>query len=73
MERVLKFLDDDDLTKMGVMPRSRTQRWRLIKSGQFPRPVKFGSRNAWIESEITAWLAERVAERDVSASPTVAA
>jgi predicted DNA-binding transcriptional regulator AlpA len=65
----MRFLDESDLIEMGVRPRSRAQRWRLIKAGQFPRPTKLGSRNAWPESEILAWLAERVAARGTEPLP----
>lgn len=30
----------------------------------FPRPIKIGPRaSAWIESEVTAWIEARIAER----------
>ena len=60
----MRLLDDDDLTAKGVKPESKTQRWRLIKSGAFPKPIKCGARNCWLESEIDAWIKARVAERD---------
>jgi prophage regulatory protein len=44
-----------------------------IREGVFPPPVKIGKRAvAWPESEVQAWIAERVAdarERDVEAAP----
>lgn len=60
----MRLLDHDGLTAKGVKPESKTQRWRLIKEGAFPRPLKSGSQNVWLESEIDAWIAQRVAERD---------
>ena len=40
---------------------SRTTRWRLERTGRFPRKRKL-SDNAvgWLASEIEAWVAERV-------------
>jgi prophage regulatory protein len=36
--------------------------YRLISSGQFPRPVPLhGSRVAWRETEIEAWIGARIA------------
>ena len=35
-----------------------------IKAGRFPRPVKLGRSSRWLESEIDAYIAERVSERD---------
>ena len=37
----------------------------FMKAGQFPKPVKIGPRRvAWLESEVKAWKAARIAERD---------
>ena len=62
----MQFLDDEALTAKGVRPTSRAQRWRLIKEGKFPKPVKLGSRNVWLESEIDAWFEARIRERDTA-------
>jgi len=43
----------------------RTQIDTLIARGEFPRPVKLSTRRkAWLESEIAAWQATRIAARD---------
>ena len=34
----------------------------------FPRPVKMGHASAWAEHEISAWIADRIAERDAKAA-----
>lgn len=36
----------------------------LAAKGKFPTPIKLGGGRAsgWLESEVTAWIAERVAE-----------
>ena len=40
--------------------RSRTQRWRDIRAGNFPAPVQIGPNAvAWFEDEVDAWLASR--------------
>ena len=39
---------------------SKSQLWRLIKRGRFPKPVKISERcNAWDSRQIDAWLAEK--------------
>ena len=44
------------------LSRTTIYRWRL--AGRFPQPVRLGTRNVgWIESELEAWLRERMAER----------
>ena len=36
---------------------SRTQRYRMVKAGTFPAPVKIGGRvSAWRASQISSWL-----------------
>lgn len=36
--------------------------YQRAKDGTFPRPIKIGTYNvAWLESEIDAWVEERVA------------
>ncbi len=43
---------------------SKVQLWRLERAGKFPRRVKLSpQRVAWIESEIDAWIAARIAAR----------
>jgi prophage regulatory protein len=37
---------------------------RRVAAGAFPRPVRIGKRRvAWVQSEISNWLAERMEER----------
>ena len=39
--------------------------YELVAEGKFPRPVKLGPRaSAWVSTEVLAWIAERIAERD---------
>ncbi len=42
------------------------QHWdRLIAQGVAPKPIKLGPhRVAWVQEEIDAWVAERIALRD---------
>lgn len=43
---------------------TRSMAYALIKAGSFPIPINLGARAVgWLESEIDAWLAERVAAR----------
>jgi prophage regulatory protein len=66
----MKLLSPDDLLARGI-PYSRSQLNRRIAAGTFPAPIKLGgadagvsTKTAWIESEVDAWLEERVKERD---------
>jgi predicted DNA-binding transcriptional regulator AlpA len=57
----MRLLDDSELTSKNIRPKSRVQRWRLIRAGKFPKPIKIGTRNFWIESEVDAFETSRIA------------
>lgn len=39
--------------------------YEAMSDGRFPRPVQLTSRRVgWVEAEVEAWLAARIAERD---------
>ncbi|MFT3955653.1 MAG: AlpA family phage regulatory protein [Piscinibacter sp.] len=41
-----------------VLPVSEAQLWRLVKTGKFPPPIKFGRRlSMWPVGVVRAWLA----------------
>jgi len=43
---------------------SRSTLYAYINDGRFPRPVTISDRCvAWVETEIDAWIAERIASR----------
>jgi predicted DNA-binding transcriptional regulator AlpA len=45
----------------------RTQIGELIKAGEFPRPIPLsdsGRAVAWLEADIVAWQARRLAKRE---------
>jgi prophage regulatory protein len=40
----------------------RSNIYRLIRSGEFPAPVKIGIRaSAWASSSVRAWISEKIA------------
>ena len=44
---------------------SKTQLYRLINAGEFPKPVPVGrQRIAFLETEVTAWIEARMRMRD---------
>ena len=46
---------------------SKSSIYRGVAEGTLPRPIRLGQNmSGWLESEITAWIAERVAERDAA-------
>ena len=49
--------------------KKRSALYADIAEGKFPRPVKIGARAVgWLESEIVAWQASRLAEREMRAA-----
>jgi prophage regulatory protein len=56
-------------TKAKGIPYCREQVRRKAKAGEFPAPINLSpQRIAWIESEVDAWVAERIALRDTKAA-----
>jgi prophage regulatory protein len=48
-----------------VVGLSHTEVYRRMAAGQFPRQIQLGPKSvAWSETEVTNWIAERVAARD---------
>lgn len=46
---------------------SKLTLYSRISAGTFPKPVTLGSSVRWVESEVEAWISERVSERDHAA------
>ena len=55
-----KFVDMAFITKLTGL----TDKWfyKLISLGEFPKPIKLGRSSRWLESEVEAWLQQRIAE-----------
>jgi prophage regulatory protein len=48
------------------IPFSRSHAHALAALGKFPKPIKLGPRaSGWLECEINAWLADRIAQSRV--------
>lgn len=41
-----------------------TDKWfyKLISEGKFPKPIKMGKSSRWLQSEIEAWVKQRIAD-----------
>lgn len=47
---------------LNVSGMSRTQVYKLMGEGRFPRSVRLSARSvAWVESQVQDWMAQRVA------------
>ncbi|HGW1853016.1 TPA: helix-turn-helix transcriptional regulator [Klebsiella pneumoniae] len=53
-----KFVDMAFITQLTGL----TDKWfyKLIKDGEFPKPIKLSRSSRWLESEVEAWLQERI-------------
>ena len=61
--RVLRLRDVSAKTGLG-----RSRIYETITEGAFPKPIPLGDRaRGWLESEVEAWIRDRVAERDCPA------
>lgn len=56
-ERLVRMIEVERQT--GI---SRSQLYRLMTAGDFPRPVPlYGRSKAWVESQVQAWITARIA------------
>ena len=59
-------LHDDQLVDMRFITKltGLTDKWfyKLIKDGQFPKPIKLGRSSRWKQSEVELWLQQRIAD-----------
>ncbi|UMB79182.1 AlpA family transcriptional regulator [Dickeya fangzhongdai] len=57
---------DDQLVDMRFITKltGLTDKWfyKLIRDGQFPKPIKLGRSSRWLQSEVEAWLQQRIAQ-----------
>ncbi|KMK42235.1 AlpA family transcriptional regulator [Citrobacter sp. TSA-1] len=57
---------DDQLVDMRFITKltGLTDKWfyKLIKDGQFPKPIKLGRSSRWKQSEVEDWLLQRIAD-----------
>lgn len=57
---------DDQLVDMRFITKltGLTDKWfyKLISLGEFPKPIKLGRSSRWLQSEVEAWLQQRIAQ-----------
>lgn len=60
-----RFVSRQELRELKGICFSDATLYRKLKDGSFPLPVKLGDNtNGWVEAEIDAWAAEKIAARD---------
>ena len=58
--RLIRIKDVMDRTGL-----ARSTVYKYINLGQFPQPIKLGTRAvAWVEHEVEAWICESIERRD---------
>ncbi|MGE5980252.1 helix-turn-helix transcriptional regulator [Klebsiella aerogenes] len=55
-----KFVDMEFITKLTDL--TDKYFYKLIKDGKFPKPIKLGRSSRWLESEVEAWLQQRITD-----------
>ena len=48
---------------LAIVKCSKSQLYNLMERDDFPRPIKVGSSNRWIRSEVEDWFAVQVQNR----------
>ena len=52
------------------VPYSASHIWRLERTGQFPKRIRLGkNRVAWLQSEVSAWVEDKLALRPNTTLP----
>jgi predicted DNA-binding transcriptional regulator AlpA len=53
-----QFVDMTFITRLTGL----TDKWfyKLIKDGEFPKPIKLGRSSRWLQSEVERWLQARI-------------
>lgn len=55
---------------LGIIGVSRSKLYADIKAGEFPPPISLGARAVgWLDTEIDAWINDRVGARTASYHP----
>ena len=63
----IRFVRLPEVTRLTGLGKSQV--YALANAGKFPRPIKLSERcSAWQESEIRAWIAQRIAARNATAA-----
>ena len=64
MNNMKTSLVDDQLVDIKFITEftGLTDKWfyKLIKEGEFPKPIKLGRSSRWFKSEVEQWLKERI-------------
>lgn len=62
----MSMLLNDKLVDMAFITEftGHSDKWfyKMIQMGKFPKPIKLGRSSRWLESEIEAWVKERIAQ-----------
>lgn len=58
------YLANDKMVDMAFITSftGLTDKWfyKLIKDGEFPKPIKLGRSSRWMQSEVEAWVQNRI-------------
>lgn len=63
----MRVIDVDGLKAKGLNI-SKTQLWRMIKQGDFPKPALVAGRRCWLEADVDKWISDRFSPGDRGAA-----
>lgn len=65
---------NDKMVDMAFITRftGLTDKWfyKLIKDGEFPKPIKLGRSSRWMQSEVEAWVQQRISQSRKRLNPS---
>lgn len=60
----VRVIPYEDLRPLKGINADKSTIWRWIRAKKWPKPIKLGGKNCWVESEVDRAIAHRMAERD---------
>jgi len=67
----VRLVPHEELAARHGITHSYAQTMRMVAEGEFPKPIRIGRRNYWLERELNQFIAELVADRDGLPRPRV--
>lgn len=62
ISQTMKNIQDDMTFITGFTQLTDKWFYKLIQLGEFPKPIKLGRSSRWLQSEVEAWVQQRITD-----------
>ncbi|CND01576.1 phage transcriptional regulator AlpA [Yersinia frederiksenii] len=62
ISKTMKNIQDDMVFITGFTQLTDKWFYKLIQLGEFPKPIKLGRSSRWLQSEVEAWVLQRITD-----------